>query len=363
MAQSVNSASGAFGTAISEFAASLPDRDLFAVMGAVALVLLGFVVLALIVRGLLITSKHLNQVSAARAMAADTTPGNKIMMVRFRGANGRATRHAVTNALEHYLPEFNFGSPFYLGYSATEIEASDFALTRTDFQNLEQIFATSGADLIVWGAADVKEKLQRIYFCTRDMLAGGNPKGFFTLTMTGKPSEWAESEMRAIAYVAGRRLRPSLGRPADFRADRLTPIVEAMEKILLADSVLTGQALSEIESDYTAGALHLGEQFKDTDWLDKSVTRLAAALSTLNPEDNLMRWARAKIDLGRAMCYQCEQKFESAKLQEAMAHIRDGVNASQAGEGRVQAERGVAAMKRAEQILESRRRFSIRWNA
>ncbi len=284
------------------------------------------------------------------------------MMVRFRGPKGGAARQAVTRALETHLPEFNFGSPFYLGYSATEIEASDFALTRADFQNLEQIFANSGAELIVWGAGDAKLKAQRLCFCTRDMLAGGNPKGFFSLLMPGKPSDWGESELRAIAYVAGRRLRPSLGRPADFRADRLTPIVEAMEKILLAEGVLTGQALSEIEGDYTAGALHLGEQFKDAVWLDKSVARLATALAALNPEDNLMRWARAKIDLGRAMCYQCEQKFESAKLQEAMAHIRDGVNASQAGEGRAQAEMGVEALRRAEQILESRRRFSIRWN-
>ena len=69
MAQSVTSTTGAFGTSISQFAASLPDRDLFAVMGAVALVLLGFVVLALTVRGLLIASKHLNQVSAARAVS------------------------------------------------------------------------------------------------------------------------------------------------------------------------------------------------------------------------------------------------------------------------------------------------------
>lgn len=362
MTQSVSSGLGAIQSTASDIAASLPERDLFAVFGAIALAGLTLFILYAIIRAIIVMSRRLNQVSSERAMKNDATPGNKVMLVQFGGTSGNATRRAVTDALERFLPEFNFGSPFYMGYSAHHIETTEFALTLRDFTSLERLFAASGADVVIWGNADRKGKGQRLCFSTRDMLSGSNPKGFFTVTITGDPSRWGEDELRAIAYVAGRRLRPALGRPGDFRAERLSPIISSMEKILDSGSVLSGQARREIENDYAAGALHIGEQLGDGEWLDKSVDCLTSTLNDVKVEDDPMRWARTKIDLGRAMTYQCEQKFEPMKLQEAMAHIRDGIDATKSDQRITYAETGFEALQRAEKLLANRRRFSIRWN-
>ena len=349
-------------SAVSEFVATLPSPDLFAVLGATAIAIVAILLVVLLVLVIFTLSRRLQQASSEAAMRNDETPGNKIMIAHFSGSKGGSVRRQLGKALETYLPEFNFGSPFYIGYCGLKLDAIDFAYTEQDHARLKALFEASGADLIAWGGALPDSKAQRLCFTTRDMIATNRPQAFFMLTLEGDVAEWGEDELRTMAYVAGRRLRPALGRPADFRADRLMPILHAMEKLLNAETPPTGRAAVELEEDFAAGALHVGDQVNSLEWLDKAASLRARMLSQMKPDDNLLRWSRAKIDLGRAMCLQYEHKFESAKLQDGMNHVREGIEAGRADPRLKYTETGVAALRRAEGVLESRRRFSIRWN-
>ena len=47
-----------------------------------------------------------------------------------------------------------------------------------------------------------------------------------TLAMPKETAEWNDALSRAMAYAAAKQFRPALGRPQDFRAERLQPVVE-----------------------------------------------------------------------------------------------------------------------------------------
>ena len=346
---------------IASLADTLPQPDLFAVLGVGAIIILGLILAVFLLRWVLNGSTVLHRKAAMRAMKSDTTPGNKILVATVSGGSGMKLRRAALEAIENFLPEFNFGSPFYLGACPVRIEATDFALSRGDHERLTSAFAESGADLIVWGEARGAADGNVLCFSTPAMLADKTSNGFFAMKLETAPSEWGEQHRRAIAYVAGRRLRPSLGRPSDFRAERLFSIIHSMETLLNDGDMLTGEAGQQLEDDFAAGALHIGDQLKNYDWVNKAVDLRSKALETMKPGEDLLRWSRAKIDLGRAMCLQCEQKFDSAKLQDAMTHIREGVDATRAGPQMALADAGFQALQKAENMLANRRRFSIRW--
>lgn len=340
----------------------LPNPGVFATLGLVAIVILGAIALFWLVRLVLILAHRVHIKAAMRAMERDTTPGSKIMVASVKGTQGMSARAVVLDALENYLPEFNFGSAFYLGACPISIEATDFALSKADHETLKTAFETSDANIIIWGETRGSEKGAVLCMATPGMLDGQNPRGFFSFTLKGAPSEWTEDARRAIAYVAGRRLRPALGRPADFRADRLVPIADSMSRLLASEAVLSGQALTELEDDYAASALHIGQNMKSMDWLTRAADYRTRALAGLKRSDDPVRWAQAKLDLGRALTSQCELKFDQAKLQEAMAHVREAIESTKTDSRMQIADLGIAALKQAETMLANRRRFSIRWN-
>ncbi|MAK59872.1 MAG: hypothetical protein CMK09_02725 [Ponticaulis sp.] len=348
--------------AISEFSASLPQADLFAALGLFSLVVLSALLLFLAIRFAFKISHSWHQLASLRAMRIDDTPGLKIMVARMDGTQGMSLRKNVLHALEHFLPEFNFGAPFYLGSFPVKFEVSDIALSGAEIHRLQDIFKKSNADLIVWGEA--RGRVDETTLCFATPRPSDKTKGieFFPVTFKGSASSWGEKDYRALAYVAGRRLRPSLGKPADFRAERLQPIVRSMEKLLESESVLTGRSKTELEDDFAAGALHIGEQLKDIEWLEKSVDFRQRSLESLQQGEQPLRWAQAKIDLGRALMHQCEYRFEPIKLQDAMKHLREGIDSTKNDAHMRLTETGIAALQQAETMLANRRRFSIRWN-
>ncbi|MAP96141.1 MAG: hypothetical protein CMK07_14440 [Ponticaulis sp.] len=345
-----------------QFAEGLPHPDLLAVFGLAAMAILSVLIAIWLIGKVLSGSRRLHQYASMRAMRDDGNAGTKVMVASVGGVGGMSVRKAVLDSLERHLPMFNFGSPFYLGSCPIDVEATDFALSKTDHETLLQTFEKSGADLIIWGEARGRAKGNMLCFSTPDMVNGESAKGFVAVNLMGNPSDWGEDERRAIAYVAGRRLRPSLGKPADFRADRLLPIIQSMETLLTETTILTGKARTELDDDFAAGALHIGEQLKDPKWLEKAAEYRTRALAAMKPGDDQLRWSQAKIDLGRAMILQCEHKFEPLVLQEAMNHLREGIEATKSDRRMKLADTGLEAFNHAETMLANRRRFSIRWN-
>lgn len=362
MAQPANTSSLDIMANLTEFTDTLPYPVLMKLAGLVALLVLPLVIGYLAFRGFNHFSGVIQRRAALGAMSKDLTPGNKILIASVRGAGGGIARERIMTAMEEFLPEFNFGSPFYMGAAPISIESTDFALSRDDFERLSNSFEDSGAHLIIWGEARQATKSTRLCFATPAMLKGEKAGGFFTMDLKGSPRDWEQDEFLAIAYVAGKRLRPGLGRPADFRADRLEPILRSMSRLIEADDIVTGRARTELEDDFAAGALHVGETLENAEWLQRSVDFRVKALQTLNPVHEPIRWSQAKIDLGRAMCRLCERKFDPGRLEEAMTHIREGIDNTKSDKRMQLAETGFEALQRAEQMIADRRRFSIRWS-
>ncbi len=347
-------------------AASVTERllypELFQLLGVIAAIVIPLALLACAAFFFFRMSATVQRKAAILAMREDQTPGNKILIGNIDGRSGGAASRKVMTALEERLPEFNFGSDFYMGAAPLTLEATDFALTRSDYKELTTVFEESGADLIIWGDTNFGPHSTRLCFATPATLRESSSSGFFSMDIARSPSDWTEEDFLSIAYVAGKRLRPSLGKPADFRAERLQPILQAMSTLLEAENKLEGQAGKELEDDFAAGALHVGETLNNKDWLEKSIAFRTKSLAKMSPGKDPIRWSQAKIDLGRAMCLVCEHKFEPAKLQEAMTHIREGIDNTKSDARMQLAEAGFASLQKAERMLADRRRFSIRWS-
>lgn len=348
--------------AIAAFTRNQIDGDIATVFGLLAILVLAIVGLGFVGLQILRLSRALYLKAAYRNMKADKTPGNKILVGTVRGTGGGRARRHVLMALQQHLPDFNFRSAFYMNSAPLRVESTEYALSSQDRKTLSEAFEQSEADLIVWGVASSKPDTVRLCFSTPALLKGEDPSGFFAFDIHQSPKDWHDDMYRAIAYVAGRRLRPSIGTPSAYKADRLEPMLDAMIHLLESRDVLSGQALVQLEDDFSAGALHVGELITSQTWLEKSAECRQRVLEKLSLAENPLRWSQAKIDLGRAMIGLCDQKFDQIKLQEGMTHIREGIDATKFDRRMQLAEIGFQSLKRGEEILATRRRFSIRWS-
>lgn len=362
MAQLSSSLIANVSEATGNFVEQLPNAEVFTLIGVASTVVLPVIAVVFGFIWFNRLSETIQRKASMKAMRDDQTPGNKILIGSIEGRHAITARDKVMSALEEKLPEFNFGSAFYMGAAPISLEATDFALTRADYKQLTTAFEASGADLIIWGDTGFKPNTMRLCFATPATLRESSSAGFFPLDLSTAPADWGQDEFLAVAYVAGKRLRPSLGRPTDFRAERFQPILQSMSGLLDADIRLTGAARTELEDDFAAGALHVGEALHSREWLEKSIAFRTKSLQSLTPGSDPIRWSQAKIDLGRAMCLLCEHKFEPARLQDAMTHIREGIDNTKSDTRLQLAETGFAALQKAEQMLANRRRFSIRWS-
>lgn len=361
MLQNETSLLGDLNASVRALTETLPYPEYILLVGLFALSVGGVLVLIWCVRQMLRLYSHFNRQVSMAAMSGDETPGSKILIAKFKGFSGHPVRKGVLSALETKLSEFNFGSTFYLGTCPLDIRASGTALTRHDHEQLSSAFKESGADLIVWGEVGRKVDGTVICFTTPGLLRDFVERGVFSMKIAIPVRHWDENEYRAIAYVAGKRLRPGLAKPDSFKAERLEPIIRSMGELITGEPVLTGRAQSELEDDYAAAALHLGRELKSPHWLEISVTCRKRAIANMKLSDNPPRWIQARIDLGRALTLQCEHAFDAVKLQEAMTHIREAVEATSADTRIKLAESGFEALKTAETLLADRRKYSIRW--
>jgi len=98
-----------------------------------------------------------------------------------------------------------------------------------------------------------------------------------------------------------------LGRPSDFRAERLEPVASQLEDLLDVAAQLGPEVLIEIERDFSAASLHVGESKNDLAWLKKVIDLRRATLARL-------RHGSSAWDLGGGetrswVCFDCKRVF------------------------------------------------------
>jgi hypothetical protein len=178
------------------------------------------------------------------------------------------------------------------------------------------------------------------------------------LAMPKERSAWSEPLSRAMAYAAARQFRPALGRPQDFRAERLQPVVELLLSILDKKPKADPRLLAELADDASSGALQLAFAGDDT-WIDRAVDIARATLAEINRSAAPDRWIAANITLGRALRLKAEKRFDPVMLREGIACLTDALEALRSEPRLKLAESAAQAIGEAQTLLGTRRKFSI----
>ena len=108
--------------------------------------------------------------------------------------------------------------------------------------------ARTEADLILW-AEEPKGSKGVARMLARPSNTFDPPRQPITLLMPNEKSAWNEPLARAMAYAAAKQYRPALGRPQDFRAERLQPVVESVLSILHQTPKADQALLAEMVDD------------------------------------------------------------------------------------------------------------------
>jgi hypothetical protein len=273
--------------------------------------------------------------------------GARVVLINGRGARQRAITRFMHDALKTNLPDFMFGGPFrlisYPGKMDKEAAAMDL-LKRSD------------ADLLIWPESKGGQRVVRIASRPASPFEKLRPPQHIVLPK--EKESWNKPLARALAYAAAKQFRPALGRPQDFRSERLQPVVETLLQILDTKPKADPRLLAEMVDDASAGALQLAFAGDDA-WLDRSVDIARTTLADINRSASPDRWIAAKITLGRALRLRAEKRFDPVLLQEAIAQLSEALEALRSEPRFKLAEAAAQAIGDAQRLLGARRKFSI----
>ncbi len=342
-------------------AADLPLLPL-ATVGLTALVLA--LIAALVVVALF--SWNLFRRISAQAVIASVrgadVAGPKVLIANMSGKRSGKISHAVVDAFRDHLGLFNFGGNFHV--AGLTVGGLDLAhgLTPEGIALLKDVAARADAAMVVIGRPDPEDvSLYRIAMIRREDLEDGGLVGLLMHEISADPDLWTDAQRQALAWSGAMALQPSLARPTDFRPERLVPVLEAVRPLLAEPASATGEARIRMADAYGAGAVFLSEALKDDEWRTQALEALQSRLTRLTPQDDPLLHARSRISLGRALLMECERKFDPARLDEAKAHIQAGIDALRGQPSLELMEAGLSFLKRAENVTDNRKRFSINW--
>ena len=164
----------------------------------------------------------------AGAKGRKAQPGYQILVSPPAGSRRSAFKF-LFGACEAHLSSFSFDAPLHVSRTGRIGGGRDAKSERAARKRLKR----AGADMIVWG-----ERVGR----------GNEGLNVFTLSRAGgltsdeailkhfalpsSPRKRTEPIQRVAAYLLAKRLQPSLGRPADFRAERLEPVAGQLAELL-----------------------------------------------------------------------------------------------------------------------------------
>jgi hypothetical protein len=330
---------------IDAFAIASPE---FGRAGLALAALAAVVAIILAINGLAGLFAGMRRSAIASRIRKTTDHGARILVIRGRAGRRRRMSRFLRTTMETHLRDYMFGGPFrvlpYPGPVETEAQAA-ILLKKTE------------ADLVVW-----TEKQRRTRGVVRILSRPASPlekrRPALTLAMPREKTAWTESLARALAYGAAKQFRPALGRPQDFRSERLQPVVEKLIAILDDKPQADPALISEMVDDVSAGALQLAFAGDQT-WLDRACDIARSTLSGVNRSDAPDRWISAKITLGRALRLRAEKRFDPVMLRESIQHLSEALDALRAEPRFKLAESAAQAIGEAQKLVGARRKFSI----
>ena len=314
-----------FTTAERWFETNVVDATELATFGFVMLcvLLVALVVLMFSLLGSLL--KTLRNASGARAARNDKSPGYRVLVARPAGkGSGRAWKwlRAVQRARRR-------------------LEVAD-------------------ADMLVW--AD-RTGRREDGFVIHGLSRGGGLTAteakLFTLPMPGKMIDLEGQMPRVAAYFLARELQPALANPQSFRPEKIKILSNALAEILEDSPTLPVALRSRIEADFCASLVHVAEQSGDMDALDHVITLRRIHLQDIKSDGDTSRAVQAHMDLGRALLARATNQFDRKTVEEAISHLTKVIEALQADPTIKRAQAASDAMYKAQNLLETRKRFAV----
>lgn len=314
---------------------------IIALAGMLTLVFFAFKLLWMAAR-----SAHL--AGTAAQVRRGTDIGSRVLITQGFGRNGKAASEFLSEAARTHLKGFMFGGPF---------DVIDFPARIRNEEEAQSLLKQAGADLVLWGEG-VKKKQIVARIARRDDTKKTTQYQHRTIILPPEKAKWTKPLSAALAYATARELRPALSRPQDFRAERLEPVVNSLRKILDENPGMDAKLRGDIEDDFSAGTVQLAIANID-DWATRSVEILEGTLEGIDRSETPDRWVQAKINLGRALKLQCEQKFDPIVLQESVNHLTDALESLRSENKFKTAELAAQTISECQKMLGTRRRFSI----
>ena len=334
------------------------------VVGATELATFGFVMLCVLAAALVILAfsllgsllKTLRNASGARSARNDKTPGYRILVARPSGKRaGRAWKWLLTS-LDSHLSEFNFGAPLKLFRTGTIRGGMQTRAVQRARRRLE----VADADMLVW--AD-RTGRREDGFVIHGLSRGGGLTAVearsFTLVLPGKMADLEGQMPRVAAYLLARELQPALAHPQSFRAEKMKTLADALSELLAESPALSVALRSRIEADFCASSVHVAEQSGDMEALDHVIMLRRIHLEDIKSDRDTSRAVQAHMALGRALLARATKQFDRKTVEEAISHLSKVIEALQADPTIKRAQAASDAMYKAQNLLETRKRFAV----
>ena len=345
-----------FTTAESWFEANVVDAAELATFGFVMLCALAVVLIILAFSLLGSLLKTLRNASGARSARNDNTPGYRALVARPSGKRAVRAWKWLLTALDSHLSEFNFGAPLKLFRTGTIRGGMQTRAVQRARRRLE----VADADMLVW--AD-RTGQRADGFVIHGLSRGGGLTAAearsFTLVLPGKMSDLEGQMPRVAAYLLARELQPALAHPQSFRAEKMKTLADALSELLAESPALSVALRSRIEADFCASSVHVAEQSGDMEALDHVIMLRRIHLEDIKSDRDTSRAVQAHMDLGRALLARATKQFDRKTVEEAISHLSKVIEALQADPTIKRAQAASDAMYKAQNLLETRKRFAV----
>jgi hypothetical protein len=331
------------------FESMLSGSPILAGVGILLALGVGVSLVALIVASVFKLGGAARRSHLASKVKRDTDVGARIVIVKGKpGRQGQISAY-LRKAVEDHLKDYMFGGPFRVAHYPGSLEGDENAI---------KLLKRTEADLILWAETPRGSKGGVARILARPVNSFETQRPPWTLDLPKERATWGEPLCRAMAYAAAKMFRPALGRPQDFRAERLQPVVESLNEILSYKPKADPKLLAEMVDDASAGALQLAFAGDDA-WIDKSVDVARVTLAEINRAAAPDRWIAANITLGRALRLKAERRFDPVMLREGMSYLSEALEALRSEPRFKLAESAAQAIGEAQKLLGTRRKFSI----